>query len=72
MGVNGKFGNIARDDLLRLADRFAIGPAPKIIDKVLEAISGWPEFARKAGLGSAAIEAIAVDLQLLQKPTVHI
>jgi serine/threonine-protein kinase HipA len=36
MGVNGKFDNITRDDLLRVADRFAIGPAPRIIDNWLD------------------------------------
>lgn len=61
MGVNGKFANITRDDLLRLADRFAIGPAPKIIDKAIEAIADWPKFGRQAGLGAAAIQSIAAD-----------
>jgi serine/threonine-protein kinase HipA len=70
MGVNGKFGNITRDDLLRVADRFAIGPAPKIIDKVLAAVADWPTFARKARLGDAAIQSIAADFRLqYEKPT---
>ncbi|MBK8119602.1 MAG: type II toxin-antitoxin system HipA family toxin [Sulfuritalea sp.] len=65
MGVSGKFGNIARDDLLRVADRFAIGPAPRIIDKVAAAVADWPAFAGKAGLAGPAIQAIAADFRPL-------
>ena len=65
MGVNGKFGNITRDDLLRVADRFAIGPAPRIIDKTVEAIADWPKFARQAGLNDIAIQSIAADFRPL-------
>lgn len=65
MGVGGKFGNIDRSDLLRLADRFAIGPAPRIIDKTHDAIANWPKFAKQAGLGVAAIQSIAADFRLL-------
>ena len=65
MGVNGKFGNITRDDLLHLADRFAIGPAARIIDKVADAVVDWPVFARKAGLGDGAIQSIAADFRSL-------
>ncbi|MCC6145264.1 MAG: type II toxin-antitoxin system HipA family toxin [Rhodocyclaceae bacterium] len=65
MGVNGKFGGITRDDLLRLADRFAIGPAPKIIDKVTEALADWSIFAREAGLQPDIIDSIAADFRPL-------
>lgn len=37
--------------LLHLADRFAIGSAPKIIDKVLDAVANWLVYAKGAGLG---------------------
>jgi serine/threonine-protein kinase HipA len=69
MGVNGKFGDsggpITRDDLLRLADRFAIGPAPRIIDKVSDAIAQWPQFAAKAGLSTTTTHAVAADFRPL-------
>ena len=69
MAVNGKFGGkggpITRDDLLRLADRFAIGPAPKIIDKITETVAEWPKFAREAGLTPSAIQSIAADFRPL-------
>lgn len=65
MGVNGKFGGITRDDLLRVADRFAIGPAPKIIDKVMHAVADWPKFAREAGLDDKTIAGIRADFETL-------
>lgn len=65
MGVNAKFAGITRDDLLRVADRFAIGPAPKIIDTVAETIADWPKFAHEAGLTAPVIESIAADFQHL-------
>ena len=50
MSVNGRFSGITRDDLLVVADRFGIGPAPRILKAVQEAVAAWPEFARQAGL----------------------
>lgn len=64
-GVNGKFSRITRDDLLRTADRFAIGPAPKIIDKVADTVADWSKFAHDAGLSIAATQSIAADFRPL-------
>jgi serine/threonine-protein kinase HipA len=50
MSVNGKFADIMRDDLLVVADRFGIGPAPRILKAVHEAVAAWPYFARQAAL----------------------
>lgn len=38
LSVNGKFSRITDDDLLTVADRFAIGTAKKVLDQVKEAI----------------------------------
>ena len=69
MAVNGKFGGngneITRADLLRVADRYAIGPAPKIIGQVAEALENWPRFAGVAGLSATAIQFIAADFRRL-------
>ena len=65
MSVNGKFGGITRDDLLRLADRFAVGPAPKIIDQVVDAVADWSAFSRQAGLNPTTLQSIAADFQSL-------
>lgn len=67
MAVNGKFGDITRDDLLRVADRFAIGSAERVIDQVQDAVADWPEFAREAGLPGTAIKAIAADFRFVSK-----
>lgn len=58
MSVNGKFKDFTRDDLLAEADRFAIGTAPRVIDRVRAAILAWPSFAARAQLSSESIQHI--------------
>ncbi len=65
MSVNGKFGDIRREDCLVLADRFGIGEAPSILREVREAIGQWPMFAKKAGLPSTEAKRIQGQLLLL-------
>ncbi len=65
LAVNGKFSGITRGDLLELAERFAVGTAPAVLDRVREAVARWPEFAEKAGLDAAQIERIAAHHALL-------
>ena len=65
MAVNGKFAGITRDDLLRVADRFAIGPAPKIIAHIAETLAQWPRFAHLAGLNDTTLQSVAADFHLL-------
>jgi serine/threonine-protein kinase HipA len=48
MAVNGKFTGIARADLLAMADRFGIGTATKVLQRVGEAVAAWPAFAAEA------------------------
>ncbi len=48
MAVNEKFTGIARADLLAVADRFGIGTAAKVLQRVGEAVSAWPDFAAEA------------------------
>lgn len=61
MGINGKFGGITRADCLAVADRFGIGPAPKLIRQVSEAIAKWPEFASQARVNDDEIQRIATQ-----------
>lgn len=63
LSVNGKFAEISRDDMLRVADRFAIGPAQKIVAQVADAIGNWAQFARQAGLSKSSAQAIAADFK---------
>lgn len=63
MSVNGKFSTIARADCLAVADRFGIGPAPRLIGQVAEAVRQWPRFAGEAGVNDAEIQRIAALLR---------
>ena len=58
MSVNGKFADISRDDLLVVADQFAVGTAPKVLEKVADAISSWPEFAGEAKVSDTEVKRI--------------
>ncbi len=58
MGVNGKFSNIGRDDLLTVADRFAIPRAKRAISDVADALDSWPQFATEAGLDTHVADSI--------------
>ena len=66
LGVNGKFTGIAREDLLNLADRFAIGAAPRLMKEVAAAVAAWPDFAARAGVGEAEMARIRGDHRLLK------
>lgn len=59
LGVNGKFAGITRQDLLDLAERFAIGTASTVLGEVRDAVARWPEYAGKAGLDAPQMERIA-------------
>ncbi len=59
MLVNGKAWNITRDDLLALAAKFSVNRPKVLLERLTDAISRWPEFARKAGVSSAVIKRLA-------------
>ena len=69
MSVNGKFKGFTEDDMLRVADRFGIGTAKKVIADVQEAIAQWPDFAKQASLSQAATQEIGKQHILLAKQT---
>jgi hypothetical protein len=69
MGVNGKFADITRDDLLRLADQFAIGSASAVLKQVAESVSAWPEFAARAKVDPKTIMRIRNDHRVLPPGT---
>lgn len=58
MSVNGKFSDVTYEDLLAVADRFAIGTAPSVIDRVRKAVKAWPRYARAAGVGTKQMQHI--------------
>ena len=53
MSINGRFKDFTRTDLLALANRFGIGSAIGVIDKVLASMALWPTFAAEAGVPRA-------------------
>ena len=56
MGVNSKFTDIGRADLLAVADRFAIPGAKRALSDINDALASWPEFAVAGELDSGATD----------------
>jgi serine/threonine-protein kinase HipA len=65
MSVNGKFTGISRDDLMIVADQFAIGTGPRVLRKVAEAVAAWPDFAGRAKVNTSEVKRIAAHHQQL-------
>lgn len=65
LSVNGKHDHITREDLLLEAERFSVARPKIILDQVRAAVELWPEFAGRARVPEARIEAIAKDHLLL-------
>ena len=59
MSVNGKFKDIKRADVLTLADRFGIGTAGRVFERVRTAVAQWRRYARIAGVSGKEAERIA-------------
>ncbi len=62
MSVNGKFKDLTEGDLLTEADRFAIGTAPRVIERVRRAVLSWRSFAQEAGVSGRELERIQAEL----------
>jgi serine/threonine-protein kinase HipA len=67
MSVNGKFAGISRDDLMGVADRFGIGTATKVLTDVSEAVSSWPDFAKRAKVSQPEIARVKKHHRLLSR-----
>lgn len=65
MSVNGKFKDFQEDDLLEVADRFAIGSAKGVMTQVRDALTEWPLFGERAGLSQTLIDEIRAQQILL-------
>jgi serine/threonine-protein kinase HipA len=65
MSVNGVFDRINKDDCLGVAERFAIGTAPRILEEVRAAIENWEQFAKLAGVSKTEIKRIGTHHILL-------
>ena len=58
MLVNGKAWNITKQDLLDLADKFDIRQAKESLDRIIDSVGRWPEFAKKADVAHKDVKAI--------------
>jgi serine/threonine-protein kinase HipA len=65
MSVNGKFDNISRPDLLRVAERFSVARAETSCGEVKAAIGNWSAFAREAGVSAAEADRVAQDFRVI-------
>jgi serine/threonine-protein kinase HipA len=63
MGVNGKFDEISRLDLLAVADRFQVPSAKVLLKEVRAAVDDWPRHAAEAGVPHPRMAEIAKDLR---------
>src|SRR3546814_21051411 len=61
MGVNGKFDDITRDDLMAVAKRFGVVGARDALSQVRDAVAKWSDFADEAGLPASTSLTIAAD-----------
>ena len=66
MLVNGKAWGITRDDLLEVAAKFSINRPKVLLERVLDAVGRWPEFAGAAGVPKDTIKRIAALQPALQ------
>jgi serine/threonine-protein kinase HipA len=58
MGVNGKFADITRADLLAVGDRFNVPGAKVALSDVQDALESWSQFAEDAGLNGEATDEV--------------
>jgi serine/threonine-protein kinase HipA len=63
MSVAGKFTGIGVQDLLTLADRFAVPARADAIDQVVAAVDRWPDFAEQAGVAEDRARAIGDTIE---------
>ena len=50
-----------------VADRFGIGTAPKVLTDVSEAVSSWPDFAKRAKVSQSEIARVKEHHVLLSR-----
>ncbi|QIM16549.1 type II toxin-antitoxin system HipA family toxin [Leucobacter insecticola] len=66
MGVNGKFAQITRADLLGIADRYRVPGASRVLREVAAAVAEFTDFARAAGVSKTRTQQIERRLRELR------
>ena len=64
MSINGKFEDINRNDILTLAKNMNIKKASQKIDNIIDVVSRWKDFAKKAEVTAEQIKIIQSTLLL--------
>jgi serine/threonine-protein kinase HipA len=64
MTIGGKRDGFTFEDLVSIGREMSIKSAGSIIREIVDGVSGWPAFARKAGVPRERIEKIAKTLRL--------
>ena len=62
MGVNGKFIDITRDDMVSLGRKFFVRNPDEILNRVIEISKKWDEFALEANLSDSEINRIKIAI----------
>lgn len=63
MRVGDKRAGIERADLIRVARNFGVRAPERILDRVAEVVSRWPEYARDTGVPKESLEAVGRALE---------
>lgn len=58
LAVNGKFGDITRDDLLAVADRFLVPRPTAVLSEVANAVAAWSDYAEQGGVAQEIADAV--------------
>jgi serine/threonine-protein kinase HipA len=64
MSINGKYDDINRNDVLSLAKNMNIKKANQKIDKIIDVVSRWKDFAKEAKVTTEQIKSIQSTLIL--------
>ncbi|MBC8441507.1 MAG: type II toxin-antitoxin system HipA family toxin [Deltaproteobacteria bacterium] len=59
MTINGKRDNFTMADLVEVGNSISVSKPTEVIDKVLDSVNQWPEFAKEAGVNPEQIKNIA-------------
>lgn len=65
MSINGKRDNFFKEDLISVGKEMNIKSGDRIIDEIVEVVSGWPNCAKDAGVGASQIKSIGYAHRLL-------
>jgi serine/threonine-protein kinase HipA len=65
MTINGKFDQISRLDLTSVAKKMNISGPDAIIDRIVDVVSNWSDYAEKVGVNEKRAEAIKKTLVLI-------